>query len=427
VSKLASLQHLDLSNNHFTGGIGSVKQLTSLIDLSLCSGIHSTGRQFSGPIDALAELVSVTSLCLAGNKFTGPISALKHLHQLQESQISFNQFTGTIDALRQLTSLQGVYLNNNRFTGPITAVYNLNSLEVLQAQNNSFTGTLSDGFNEQNMPNLTYVDLSVNNFTAVPSNLVDWSRFTGYCDLSHEAFTCSDNSPMPASAKTNCGASCCSGSSADLASEECDAWQDLFTPAHDIEGYCTSGDPCACGSIPSYQCTTWPSPPPPPYLNRTCVVCMDGHITKLCLNNNNDDPHETNPLGGTIPSALSRLSELIFLSFQDNNITGTLPASLAHLTKLQGLDVSSNQLTGTVPAGLAKLSNLVVLTLCKNRLTGIVPPLPFSQYTTRCDLDYLTDGAYPKCVEPNCNHFSCPLPPSSDKCSDFGRVGVHCE
>jgi hypothetical protein len=33
------------------------------------------------------------------------------------------------------------------------------------------------------MPNLTYIDLSVNNFTAVPSNLIDWSRFTDRCDL----------------------------------------------------------------------------------------------------------------------------------------------------------------------------------------------------------------------------------------------------
>jgi hypothetical protein len=58
-----------------------------------------------------------------------------------------------------------------------------------------------------------------------------------------------------------------------------------------------------------------------------------------------------------------------------------------------------------------------------NALTGAVPPLPFKQYSGECLLD---DPDY--CTEPNCNHFTCPLPAGSEQCTyGGGTAGVHCK
>jgi hypothetical protein len=71
-----------------------------------------------------------------------------------------------------------------------------------------------------------------------------------------------------------------------------------------------------------------------------------------------------------------------------------------------------------------------------NKLTGVVPPLPFAQYCgderthppfCTCHLDAPVNSGC-ACTEPQCNHFSCPLPANSEKCTwASGEVGVQCK
>jgi hypothetical protein len=155
-------------------------------------------------------------------------------------------------------------------------------------------------------------------------------------------------------------------------------------------------------------------------------------------------------VGGTIPSALGQLTELVDLGLGALELTGTIPQALAALKGLtSGLDLSSNNLTGTVPGWLKDLQGLRVLTLDHNKLTGTIPPalaamkalvfvslfansltgavpaLPFSQYSD-CILD---DVRYYPTYCP-CNRFSCPLPAGSAQCIGAGasgnESGVHC-
>ena len=80
-------------------------------------------------------------------------------------------------------------------------------------------------------------------------------------------------------------------------------------------------------------------------------------------------------------------------------------------------NLGRNNLKGTIPSSLASLTQLTYIDLSDNALTGLVPPLPFKQYSNYCYLD-----APDHCVEPNCNHFKCPLPAGHLQCKT-----VHCK
>jgi serine/threonine protein kinase/Leucine-rich repeat (LRR) protein len=123
---------------------------------------------------------------------------------------------------------------------------------------------------------------------------------------------------------------------------------------------------------------------------------------------------------------VTNLKSLTHLSLATNNFVGTIPPGLAEIKGLTRVDLSINQLTGTIPPGMSDVKGLVSFDLIHNKLSGAVPPLPFEQYTDDCHLDAPDGDAFP-CVEPNCNHFSCPLPSNSAQCKiKNGAAGVHC-
>ena len=80
-----------------------------------------------------------------------------------------------------------------------------------------------------------------------------------------------------------------------------------------------------------------------------------------------------NPLGGTIPPELGRLTRLRRLWIHSSNLTGTIPPELANMTNLGTLNLRSNGLTGPIPTELGGLSRLQDLLLHDNQLTGTIP------------------------------------------------------
>lgn len=83
--------------------------------------------------------------------------------------------------------------------------------------------------------------------------------------------------------------------------------------------------------------------------------------------------HKQANLTGPIPSAITKLKNLQYLTLTWNNLTGPVPSFLSNLPNLVFLHLSFNNLTGSIPSSLSKLSNLASLRLDRNKLTGKIP------------------------------------------------------
>jgi len=81
---------------------------------------------------------------------------------------------------------------------------------------------------------------------------------------------------------------------------------------------------------------------------------------------------ETQQIGGTIPSTLSK-PPLRIIDFDFNRLIGTIPESLYTITTLEQLDLNNNLLTGSISNNIGNLSALFFLQLHFNQFTGSYP------------------------------------------------------
>ena len=65
-----------------------------------------------------------------------------------------------------------------------------------------------------------------------------------------------------------------------------------------------------------------------------------------------------NALSGTIPSNLSAMSVLTYLSMGNNRVTGSIPATVGSISRLAWMSVSGNALNGTLPSTLTGMAAL---------------------------------------------------------------------
>jgi len=107
------------------------------------------------------------------------------------------------------------------------------------------------------------------------------------------------------------------------------------------------------------------------------ITVLDGHISKIVLNNNN--------LVGPLPSELGVLSNLIELQLYDNSLYGNIPNGLGGMSSLQYFYMHRNQLTGSIPSDFGNLSSLTRLYLSDNNISGVIP----SSFGDLTNLQYL--------------------------------------
>jgi leucine-rich repeat protein SHOC2 len=99
------------------------------------------------------------------------------------------------------------------------------------------------------------------------------------------------------------------------------------------------------------------------------VTIENGRVVKLNL--------EDFSLTGAVPAEVGRLSALIQLNLNSNQLT-SVPAEIGQLTALRELNLNSNQLT-SVPAEIGQLAALEWLDLSENQLTRV--PAEIGQLT----------------------------------------------
>jgi len=83
---------------------------------------------------------------------------------------------------------------------------------------------------------------------------------------------------------------------------------------------------------------------------------------------------QSDDLVGGLPPELGRLTNLQYLSLDNNHFSGSIPPELGQITNLEVLWLHANALTGSIPPELSQLRNLQELQLASNQLTGSIPP-----------------------------------------------------
>ena len=82
---------------------------------------------------------------------------------------------------------------------------------------------------------------------------------------------------------------------------------------------------------------------------------------------------DINQLTGVIPSEIGNLTNLQYLTLENNQLTGVIPLEIGNLTNLEYLKLTNNQVSGDIPSEIWNLTNLRHLYLGGNQLTGEIP------------------------------------------------------
>ena len=174
----ASLEHLDLSNNHLTGhipdDIGGLVYLEH-VDLSnneLNGTIPSefgqiternVCRQNLEGFTRCRAVPGIVYLSLAHNNLSGPIPPnLGNLANLERLDLQRNHLTGELPpTLEELANVEDLDLSSNRFTGELPALLaSLEALTALDLSSNRYRGAI--GPELVNLSNLESLNLSDN-------------------------------------------------------------------------------------------------------------------------------------------------------------------------------------------------------------------------------------------------------------------------
>ncbi|XP_011024819.1 PREDICTED: serine/threonine-protein kinase BRI1-like 2 [Populus euphratica] len=290
------------------------------------------------------------------------------LGRVTHLDLSGSSLAGIIsfDPLSSLDMLSALNLSSNQFTVNSTSLLNLPyALQQLQLSSTGLEGPVPEKFFSKN-PNLVYINLSHNNLSSLPDDLLLNSDKVQALDLSYNNFTGSISGLRVEN-------SCNSLSQLDLSGNfltdsippslsNCTNLKTLNLSFNMITGEI----PRSLGELGSLQrldlshnhISGWI----PSELGNACNSLLE---LKLSYNN----------ISGSIPVSFSPCSWLQTLDLSNNNISGPFPDSiLQNLGSLERLLLSYNLISGLFPASVSYCKSLKVLDLSSNRFSGTIPP-----------------------------------------------------
>ncbi|KAK9167517.1 hypothetical protein Scep_002708 [Stephania cephalantha] len=224
---LSSLSHLDLSHNDITHFPQQMFHLPNLKVLDLSFNINLTGSlpefppgtalqqlflaytNYTGRIPhSIGNLKQLTDLDVGDCGFFGPLPhSFGNLGKLALLDLSWNNFEGEVpSSFSKLSSLQELRMAPNRFVGPLPSIKaSRKTIATINLSSNKFSGPIPSSYANNDLPNLTYLDLSNNQLNGtIPPSLftlpslqqmyLDQNKFIGILD--DEAFPNSISSPL---------------------------------------------------------------------------------------------------------------------------------------------------------------------------------------------------------------------------------------
>ncbi|CAI5475702.1 unnamed protein product, partial [Closterium sp. Yama58-4] len=258
----------------------------------------------------------VTQLHLNSKELTGSIPlALTALSHLQLLDLQSNSLSGPVAPALSALRLHTLRLSDNNLTGPVfTIIASMQSLIDLELYSNSFTGPVPCTVSR--LHRLSHLQMSFNDFHGpLPQ---PFTHLTALATLSM--------------AKT--------GLSGPLL-----------------------GDITALSALQSLQCVCVCHTSLVSYAH-ACIACVIDTISDATGNN----------ISGSIPSTITALSRLVYLSLGQNPLlSGSLPRALSRLTTLKELTLDGTNISGELPRFLTALTRLDSFNVLDTKINGTMP------------------------------------------------------
>ncbi|CAN6173856.1 unnamed protein product [Urochloa humidicola] len=363
----ASLAHLSIAGNNFTGDV-------SAFDFGGCANLTVLDWSYNGLSGSLppglAACRRLETLDVSGNKaLAGPIPAfLTGFSSLRRLALAGNEFSGTIPG--ELSQLCGriveLDLSNNRLGGALPASFaKCRSLEVLDLGGNQLSGD--------------FVGTVVNTISSLRVLRLSFNNITGPNPLPVLAAGC------PLLEVIDLGSNELDGEIMEDLCSSLPSLRKLFLPNNYLNGSVPKslGNCANLESIDlSFNFLEGNIPTEIMALPKLVDLVMwanglSGEIPDMLCSNG--ATLETlvisyNNFTGGIPPSITKCVNLIWVSLSGNRLNGSVPRGFGNLQKLAILQLNKNQLSGRVPAELGTCNNLIWLDLNSNSFTGTIPP-----------------------------------------------------
>ncbi|GKV37445.1 hypothetical protein SLEP1_g45476 [Rubroshorea leprosula] len=384
--KLRYLEHLDLSNNNFSGDLispsfGLMEQLRYL---------NLSYAQFRGRIPSeLGNLTGLHVLDLSQNYYgrlkVGDdiqwISRLSSLQRLDMSGVNLSQASSNLLQLSLsscclrnchlpsqnhplnftwLSNIQHLDLSANFFQGPIPMFFqNMTSLIFLYLSRNQLSENIPDNISQ--LSKLKSIDLSNNQLSeSIPNSIGQLSKLESI-DLSNNQLSGSISISIGQLFKLE---------SIDLFNNQLSgSIPDSIGQLSKLEGMYLYGNQLS-GSIPASIGQLSKLVGIDLYGNKLSgsIPASIRQLSKLA-----SIDFARNKLNGSIPDSIGQLSKLKNIYLFGNQLSGSIPTSIGQLFKLEGIYLSINQLSGSIPASIGQLPKLEGIFLSYNQLSGSIP------------------------------------------------------
>ncbi|XP_042404825.1 receptor-like protein EIX1 [Zingiber officinale] len=346
IGKLSKLPDLDLSQNSLVSILSEphLANLTNLKSLILRENSQITvSLDYDWVPPFQLEFIDLSS-CIVGPRFPQWLRSQKSMIELSLSNTSIEDNVPSWFWNISFATFGFIDLSHNKLFGTLpSSLEGMTRLDVLVLSYNKLEGLIPRW-----PPQILALDLSFNNFSALPSKVSTQLNSSFYFNSFWRGFQLMSsnnqiNGSIPSYICNLKQLGSLNLSNNQLSGEIPKCWQEAAARLYFVH----LGNNKLSGEIPE------------------SLGNLIG-LQSLHLNNNN--------LGGHLPLSLQNCSGLVVLDLADNKFSESIPTWIGQsLQNLTILRLRSNDFSGIIPANLGELNDLQIVDLANNNLSGEIP------------------------------------------------------